>query len=189
MGRRALTLLLTLGALLAPAVLWAAAEGTGRPPLYDLTMKFVNFGILVGLLYYFLRKPITQALAQRRDSIKKELEEALQARDAAEARYQEYKARVADLQAEIRTIHADFQAEGERQRGRLVADAEKAAESIRRQVESAAAHELKRATDELRTEVATLSVQLAEQLLAKAYTAEDQKKAVELTIQNIGRVH
>lgn len=189
MRRRAFTLLLTVVATLAPALVWAAAQGTGRPPLYDLAMKFVNFGILVGGLYFLLRKAAAQALSQRRETIKKELEEALQARDAAEAKYQEYKARVADLEAEIRTIQAEFKAEGERQRDRILADAQKAAESIRRQVESAAANELKRATDELRTEVAALSVQLAEQLLAKAYTSEDQRKAVELTIQNIGRVH
>lgn len=92
--RRALraipTLVLTLAATLAPAVLWAAAgEGAGRPPLYDLAMKFVNFGILAGMLYFFLRKPVTLALAQRRETIKKELDEALQARDAAQAKYRE----------------------------------------------------------------------------------------------------
>lgn len=191
MLRRTLALSLLAGALLLlllPGLVWAAAD-TGRSPLYDLAMKFVNFGILAGALFYFLRKPVSQALAQRRDGIKKELEEALAARDAAEAKYQEYKARVAALESEIQSIHADFKAEGERQKERIVADAEKAAASIRRQVEGAAANEVKRATDELRSEAAALAVQLAQELLSKAYTPEDQKKAVELTIQNIARVH
>jgi F-type H+-transporting ATPase subunit b len=189
MLRRTLTLALLAGAvLLLPSLGWAAAA-TGRSPLYDLAMKFVNFGILAGGLFYFLRKPVSQALAQRRDGIKKELEEALAARDAAEAKYQEYKARVAALESEIQTIHADFKAEGERQKERILADAEKAAASIRRQVEAAAANEVKRATDELRSEAAALAVQLAQELLSKAYTPDDQKKAVELTIQNIARVH
>lgn len=182
------TLFLAAALFLAPALAWAAVD-TGRSPLYDLGMKFVNFGILAGMLFYFLRKPVSQGLAQRRDAIKKELDEALAARDAAEAKYREYKARVAALETEIQTIHADFQAEGERQKARILADAEKAAASISRQVEAAAANEVKRATDELRAEAAALAVQLAQEILSKAYTPEDQKKAVELTIQNIARVH
>jgi len=190
--RRAWAPLLTTLLTLTPALLWAseaAGEGAGRSPVYDLAMKFVNFGILAGILFYFLRKPVSQGLADRREAIKKELEEALRAKEAAEAKYQEYQAKVANLEAEIKKLQADFKAEGERQQERIIADAEKASQTIRRQAEAAADTEAKRAADELRAEVADLAVQLAQQILAKAYTAEDQKKAVELTIQNIERVH
>lgn len=180
--------LLAAGLALAPALAWAA-EGGGRSPTFDLVMKFVNFFILAGVLFYFLRKPVAQGLVDRRTSIKKELDEALKAKGAAEAKYEEYKAKVANLSAEIRQLQADFKAEGERQRARILADAEKAAETIRRQAEAAATNEAKRAADELRTEVAELAVRLAGEVLSKAYTPEDQKKAVDLTIQNIARVH
>jgi len=186
------TVLLAACLALSPALLWAsgaAAEGAGRSPTYDLVMKFVNFFILAGVLFYFLRKPAAQGLADRRNTIKKELDDALKAKDAAEAKYQDYKTKVANLEAEIRQLQADFKAEGERQRARIIEDAEKAAETIRRQAEAAAANESKRAIDELRTEVAELAVRLAEEVLSKAYTADDQKKAVELTVQNIARVH
>jgi F0F1-type ATP synthase membrane subunit b/b' len=43
--------------------------------------------------------------------------------------------------------------------------------------------------DELRAEVADLAVQLAEEMLAEAYTPEDQKKAVQQTIQDVERPH
>jgi F-type H+-transporting ATPase subunit b len=152
-------------------------------------MKFINFAVLAGILFYFLRKPVSQGLADRRESIRKELEEALQAKEAAQAKYREYQARVANLEAEVRQLQADFKAEGERQQARIVADAEKAAQTIRRQAEAAADTEVKRASDELRAEAADLAVRLAEQILAKAYTSEDQKKAVALTIQNIEGVH
>jgi len=190
--RRAWAPLLTAALTLAPALIWAseaAGEGGGRSPVYDLVMKFINFAILAGILFYFLRKPVSQGLADRRESIKKELEEALQAKEVAEAKYQEYQAKVANLEVEIRQLQADFKAEGERQQARIIADAEKASQGIRRQAEAAANTEVKRAADELRAEAAELAVRLAEAILAKAYTTEDQKKAVELTIQNIERVH
>lgn len=186
--RRLRPALLTTCLALVPALVWAA-EGGGRSPTYELVMKFVNFFILAGVLFYFLRKPVAQGLADRHTSIKKELDEALKAKETAEAKYREHKAKVANLSAEILQLQADFKAEGERQRARIVADAEKAAETIRRQAEAAATNEAKRAADELRAEVAELAVRLAEEVLSKAYTPEDQKKAIDLTIQNIARVH
>ncbi len=59
--RRAFGRLLALAVLAAPAVA-AASEAAGEAagnPWYDLIMKFVNFAILVGMLFYFLRKPVT----------------------------------------------------------------------------------------------------------------------------------
>lgn len=181
-------------ALVSAVLLWApltawASEGTGRSPVYDLVMKFVNFGILAGILFYFLRKPVSQGLADRRENIRRELEEARQAKAAAEARYREYKERVANLEAEIRQLRADFETEGERQKERIIAEGRQAAESVRRQAEATGANEVKRARDELRAEVADLAVQLAEELLRKAYTVDDQKKAVQATIANVERIH
>ncbi len=173
-------------------VLVGASEGGGEPgrsPLYNLIMKFVNFGILAGGLYYFLRKPAAAALANRQETVRKALEDARKAQEAAEAKYREYQQKVAALDAEVEQIRADFKAEGERQHERILAEAAQAAESLRAQAERAAENEVKRARDELRTRAAELAVQLAEEILAKAYTEDDQKKAVRLTIQNIEGLH
>ncbi len=173
---------------LVPA-LAAAAVATGRSPVYDLAMKFVNFAILGAILYFALRKTVAQGLVDRRENIRRALEEARLAKAAAEAKYQEYKQKVANLDAETRRLQEDFRAEGERQRERILAEARQAADGVARQAELATANELKRAKDELRAEAATLALTLAEELLAKAYTAEDQQKAVDLTIQSVERVH
>lgn len=167
----------------------SAAVATGRSPGYDLAMKFVNFGILAAILFFALRKPVRQGLADRQEDIKKALEEARKAKEAAEAKYEEYKRKVANLEQEVQQVHADFKAEGERQRDRIVAEAKEAAASIRRQAEAAGANEVKRATDELRAETAKMALQMAEELLAKAYTPEDQKKALQLTIRNVEDMH
>jgi F-type H+-transporting ATPase subunit b len=190
LGRSLPTLLIAL-ATLAPVLVQASEAGGsgGSSPIYDLVMKFINFGILAGILFYFLRKPVTQGLADRREDIRKELDEARQAKEDAEAKYQEYKERVARLEEEVRQIHEDFRAEGERQSERILQEAQQAAAGIRRQAEVAGASELKRALDELRAEVADLAVQLAEEMLAEAYTPEDQKKAVQQTIQDVERPH
>ncbi len=190
--RRAWTWTVATAALWAPALAAAseaAGEGGGRNPWVGLLLKFVNFAILVGILYFALRKSIPQALADRRENIRRALEEARRAKEEAEAKLQRYKERVARLEDEIRRLKADFEAEGRRQHERILAEAERAAEALKRQAESAAENELKRARDALRTDAAELAVRLAEEILRKAYTLEDQKKAVSFTVQRIEELH
>ena len=172
---------------LAPSLAWAseaAGEAAGSP-WFDLLMKFLNFGILAGILFYFLRKPASQSLADRRQNIRNELEEARKAKQDAEAKYQEVKRRLASLEEEVRKIGEDFRAEGARQRERIVEEGTQAAESVRQQAQAAGVNEVKRAVDELRSEAADLAIQLAAEKLARAYTIEDQKKALHLTTQRI----
>ena len=191
LARRALVAAAALTASLLPALLWAseAAGEASRSPVYDLVMKFVNFGILAGILFYFLRKPISQGLADRQQNIRRELEDALEAKEAAEARYREVQEKVANLETEIRRLQDDFRAEAARQRERMLAGAKHAADSIRQQAELAGTTEVKRAIDELRAEAAALAVELAGQKIAGAYTPEDQKKAVETTVHRIEGTH
>jgi F-type H+-transporting ATPase subunit b len=148
--------------VLGPSLAWAseAAGEATRSPGFDLLMKFVNFGILAGILFYFLRKPVSQSLADRQQAIRNELEEARKAKQDAEAKYQEVKQRLAALEEEIRKIGEDFRAEGARQRERIVDDGRQAAESVRQQAQAAGSNEVKRAVDELRSQAADLALHL-----------------------------
>ncbi|NTU60072.1 MAG: ATP synthase F0 subunit B, partial [Deltaproteobacteria bacterium] len=123
------------------------------------------------------------------ESLRKELQDARDARAAAEAKYREYKDKVSHLEDEVAKLRDDFKAEGERQKERILKEAAEAAASVARQAEAAGANEVKKAKDQLRLDLADLSVRLAEEIVSKAYTADDQKKAVAQTIQSVERVH
>lgn len=188
---RTSSILAGVAALLLPALACAAEHGEAEAgnPWMSLLFKFVNFGILAGALFYFLRKTVSQGLVDRQEKVRLALAEARDAKAAAEAKYREYNEKVARLEEEVKAIHEEFRAEGERQRERIVREAHAAAENIRKQAESAGTNEVKRATDELRGELADMAVRLAEEILTQAYTAQDQKKAVQETIENIEGVH
>ncbi|MBI5014747.1 MAG: ATP synthase F0 subunit B [Deltaproteobacteria bacterium] len=177
---------------IAPLLAAAAEEGgahEGGSPWKGLAFKTVNFLILLAILFKALKKPVTQGLSDRAEGVRRELQEAREAKDAAETKYREYKERVSRLEDEIKQLREDFRAEGERQKERILREAQEAAAAVSRQAEAAGANEVKRAKDELRLELADLSVRLAEEILTKTYTAEDQKKAVAQTIQNVERIH
>jgi len=180
----------TVGLLLLPSLVWAASVGgSARDPWASLGLKFANFAILAGMLYYFLRKPVRQALSDRHQNLRKSLDDARKAKLEAEAKLSEYTRRVANLQQEIDQLRDQVREEAERQKQTIIAEAREAAVAIRRQAEAAGKNEVKRAQDTLRTEAVSLAVQLAQELLAKNYTVADQQQALQMTIKNVEGIH
>lgn len=174
--------------LLVPALALASSGGSEHP-WRDVALKFVNFGILVGGFIYLLRKAVPDALRGRRETIERELREAREAKAAADAKLAEYKGRVANLEAEIEKIRTDFKTEGDLQFKRILAEAEQAAETIRRNAAAAGEREGRQAAEQLRTEAVEQALALAAQILAKAYGEADQKTALQKTIEKIEGLH
>ncbi|PLX46124.1 MAG: hypothetical protein C0609_01395 [Deltaproteobacteria bacterium] len=189
MGRVAKALL--IAALLALPALAAASGGEagGANPWMDLVLKFVNFAILVAVFIYVLRKPIPQALSERRENIAKELAEAKEAKEEAEAKLAEFKAKVANLEAEAVKIREDFKAEGERQRERIIEQAKKSAETIRANAAKVGEREAKMAAEKLKNEAVAQALALAKELLAKSYGDDDQARSIEQAIDKIEGLH
>lgn len=192
--RRALNMIaVTALTLSIPALVLASggggAEAHEATPWLDVVLKTVNFAVLIGILYWALKGMIPQALKDRRDGIATELKEAKQAKVDAEGKLADYQQRVANLEAEIAKLKDDFKAEGEVQKKRILEEATQAVATIHKNAEAAGARETKRATEELRGEAVKLALETAEQILAKAYGAEDQKKALEQTIEKIEGLH
>lgn len=188
MRRRAVTAMTILLALL-PVLALASGGGEAAHPWRDIIFKFINLGVLLGIFYYALRKVVPQALLDRKEGVAKELCEAKKAREDAEARLAEYKQKVANLQSEIAALRADFKAEGELQKKRVLEQAQKSVEAISKNAATVGEREAKMAIDSIREEAVKQALALAEEILAKAYGAEDQKRAIEKTIDKIEGLH
>ena len=185
-------LMLVAGAiLLAPAVVFAAANGHADSGaiLKDFIYRCINFAIMVGLLAYFVTKPIRKGLKERRQEIAKTLEDAESARQAAEARYQEYQEKLAQATEEIAGLAEAIKRDGEVERERILAAAKEQASKIERDAENKAAGMIARARAELREEASRLAVELAENLLKEKITAADQERLVDEYMQKVGELH
>ena len=98
-----------LGLLVVAAVLlsaeWAlAAEAGAHHKAFSFTeelFKVVNTLIVVGILYKFAFTPIKNFLKDRREGVRKALEESQAAREEAEKQLAEQRDKVADLEAEL----------------------------------------------------------------------------------------
>ena len=169
--------LVTLGAGLA-----LASEGGGHhvtPPNMDLVFRLMNFAVLAGVLVMVLRKPLKSGLKGRIDTIKAELAELEARREEAQREFATVEKRLKDAEGERDAILAEFRAQGDREREKILNNAQAMAERIKSQAQFTIEQETASAKAELRREIAEISANLAEDLLKQKITADDQTRLVD----------
>jgi len=184
--------LLVVVLICLPAVVFASG-GEGHADsgavLKDFIYRVFNFVLMVGLLAYFVTKPIRNGLKGRKEEIEKTLADAEAAREAAEAKHKEYSEKLAKATEEIAGITESIRREGELERDKIISAATEMAAKIEKEAENKAAGVVAKARAELREEAASLAVELAEDLLKKQVSADDQKRLVEEYMQKMGELH
>lgn len=185
------TALLFLAVAVAlPAI---AAGGGGHADngaiITDFIWRCFNFAVTVGILVYFVRKPIKNALVGRREGIATALEEAEKAQLDAEAKFIEYDEKLNKAESEIVVIVAELKREGELERDRIIAQAKESAEKIRTEAEKTAGFEVAKAKAELQAEATRLAVELAEELLKKNFSAKDESRLLDEYMKKVGELH
>ena len=172
----------------------AGAGGHGKKSsltgvkLKDLFWRTVNFIALLVILIKFGAKPIGNALAGRQQQVKDELENLQAKRDAAERSYKEFESRLAGMEKEMKVVVERAIAQAETEKIKILEEAEKAAEDIKRQAEAAVQTEIVEAKRSLRDEVADQAAAMAEELIVKNLTPDDQVKITEQYLDRVGAV-
>jgi len=178
------TLSLLLGSLLLPAVVFASSGGEGGE--VEMVSFFssnffwavVNFAIIVFLLVRYGKEPLGEALANRRRTIEKTLDEAAQAREKALEALAEAKKRLSEKDAAVESLIEDARKAAEREKERLVEQGERLSRDIVERARTSVDLELKRAKDELKAEAVQLALELAETKIRESVSEEDQRKLV-----------
>jgi F-type H+-transporting ATPase subunit b len=146
----------------------------------DFWQRVLNFGIMVGVLIFIFKKLNVKAFfAKRTESIANTLNELEVKKKEAEKTYEEYKQKLSQLDKETDRILQEYIEQGEREKAKIIANAEKAAAEIREQTDVAIEQEIKSAKEVLQKEIAELSVTAAEVLLKEKIGEEDQQKLVD----------
>jgi len=152
---------------------------------YTLIMQWLNFAILLLLLYGFFWDPVVQFLENRRKSIRDEIEKAGRNREQSEellARRQKELARIKDERVQL-IEQGRRLANMERERIRQQAREE--AERIAREVREKLDEEVRRARTSLRREVAELASEIAEKILERELTRQDHDRIFEEVIEGL----
>ncbi|MDD2465322.1 MAG: ATP synthase F0 subunit B [Desulfobulbus sp.] len=156
--------------------------------LKDLFWRAANFLALVVILVKFGAKPIISGLSGRQQQIREELETLTTRRDEAEQSYKEFSAKLAGMEREMDVIVEKAIAQAQIEKERILAEAEKAADDIKRQAEASVVAELEDAKRILREEVAEQAAAMAEELIVKNLTSADQVAITEQYLERVGAV-
>ncbi len=156
--------------------------------LKNLIFRILNFAVLIYLLVRFGAKRVGDGLAERRQAIKDEIEDLEERKAVAENSYREFAAKLAIIERDIDTIVDKAVAQAEVEKARIIEKAEQAAEDIKRQAEMAIQKELMDARRTLKDEVADQAAVLAEELIVRNLTEDDQVKIVEEYLDRVGAV-
>jgi F-type H+-transporting ATPase subunit b len=144
--------------------------------LMDWVWKVVNFAILVFLLVKFVKRPLQDYLQQRKETVEKTLMEAKEAKELAQKALTEVEERLALKDKEVAEIIESARESGEREKARLIQEADNMRVRIIDQAKINIDYELRKAKEALQHEAAEAALQRAEQLIKEEITEQDQDR-------------
>lgn len=175
--------------LFALAQAWAAEEAAHElPSISELLFPLLNFLIYVYLVKRFVIPGVLDFLRARRQQVLTSIEGATESKQKAEATVKDYQARLARVGQEIQAIELSFKTEGEREKTKLLEEAEKLVGNIKEDAAFLAEQEVKVARQKIREEMADLAENAAKELIQRHLSSVDQSHLVADFIQNIGQV-
>ncbi len=158
--------------------------------LTDLLYRFINFALLVIILFFALKKAnVGQLFSARREKIQKVLEELKAAKQEAEKRYREIEEKLKAFEKEKEKILEQFRAEGLAEKERIIAEAKERAKQMLEQAEFTIKREIEAAKGRVLHEVVELAALKAKEIISREIKDEDQERLVNEFIEKVERVH
>jgi len=148
----------------------------------------LTFVALVFLLAKFAWRPLLRALDARQETIRKSLEDAQQARQAAEDANKNSEQILKQARGEAEAIVAAGRAEAEKLREEMRQTARTDAETIIRDARVQIDMETNRALRKIREEIADISVDIATKLIRRNCSREANIDLIEETLNQIDAV-
>ncbi len=173
-----------------------ASEGGGHggtdanQRLWDLGARFLNFTLLVIILFVVIRKSgVKDFFSARREEISKKFEDLKEKRDATEGRYRELEAELKAFETKKKEIIQQFEAEGIAEKERIIAEAEERAKQILEQAGLTIEREIQAAKDRLTAEMVEAAAQKAQGIIEKEIKDSDQDQLVNEFIERVENLH
>jgi F-type H+-transporting ATPase subunit b len=150
-----------------------------------MVWTLICFGITFYVLKRFAFGPIQRTIDERRDRIRKAVEEADNAREEARELLEQHRQLLANAKGEAAEILADARRVADAQLERVKEEAEaerkRRLEETHRQIEA----EVKRSIDLIRAEVAELTLEATARVTGKVLDAEDQRRLIDEAIREL----
>ena len=153
------------------------------PGLFIWTI--LTFLILFIVLAKFAWRPLLTALESRENTIKSSLEDAEKAKLELERLNTESEEIIAKARSEAQSIRTEAKATAEKIKADVMVQASEDAKKLREEAEKQIQVEKNKAINEIRSEVVDLTMSVAEKIIKKNLSKEDNQSLIEDSIRNL----
>jgi F-type H+-transporting ATPase subunit b len=177
--------IVTASFLACAAPAWAAETEHAAASWSALFWPVVNFVILAGVLYYFLKTPTVTYFTDRHAGIRKDLKEAAALKSSADAQLAEIDRRVKALPGELAALKArgaeDIASEEARIAREAAAERDRLLEQARLEIE----FQVRIAKREILEHAADVAVAMAADRIRTTMTPDDQNRLVDVYLEQL----
>lgn len=174
--------------LMCTAAAYAADGTTEWRPIYDTIMRWVNFFILVFLIYRYGRQPFKNFLAGRKYEVTREIDELEDRRKEIENQIAETRRQIEESGKRFEKIKARIKEEGRRKRQQIIDQANEQSRKMIEMEKKKAASQIAQARMRLLAETTDKASEMALQRLARELTDEDHHNLINLYLDNVNRM-
>ena len=154
--------------------------------IWAIIASLCNLLLLTWIVKKFLFKPVKKVVDTRRAAIDADYEQAAAARAEAEESRRNYMAAMAAAKQTTDQMIAEASRMAEHRGNEIISEAREKAAELRRQAETDAILERKKAEDDMKREIADVSTQLTGKLLQREINEEDLRALIDSFLQEIG---
>ena len=148
----------------------------------------LTFLILFFVLSKFAWRPLLEALESRENTIKSSLDDAEKAKQELESLNAETETIISEARSEAQSIRLEAKSAAEKVKADIIAQAGEDAKKLRDENEKQIQIEKDRAINEIRQEVVDLTLTVAERVIRKNLSKEDNQDLIEDSLKTL-KIH
>ena len=146
---------------------------------FTLFIQWLNFGVLVFILYLILFRPLMKFLDERNHKLKDDIETARKNREESDQLHTQYRDKLNDLRAESVKYVEDAKRKAKQERESILKQAHKEAERLIDNTRDEIQFEAEKAKQQLKQEISSLVIDCAAQILEREVKEPDHKKLID----------
>ena len=155
----------------------SAADNSGDwRPVFDLVMRWLNFGIIVFILVKYARTPIKDFLLSRREEVAREIEMVEEKKEAANKKIQDAARMLDESEVRFARVKERIIQEGQTKKQKLIEDAQQESKILLESTMKKIENQLLVAKSAFKSELVDTAISLAMKRLPDEITTEDNQQ-------------
>ncbi len=155
---------------------------------WTFIFQICNLLIQMYLIKRFLFKPINAMLEKRQAMADAEIQDAIKAKDEAQAMKTEYEQNMKEARDKANEIMTTAQRTATAQSEEMIKEATQQAAAIKAKAESDIIQERRKAVNEIKDEIGSMAMEIAGKVIEREINEADHTKLIDDFIANVGEV-